>query len=357
MAKIEINYNNIAKNIAEIKKNCKNVIAVVKNNAYNLDLKECVEVFYKNGINYFASTNISECVKIRKILGNDVKILLLNPTYDFATVREHNIEVNIAGYDYLVENISELKGLTLHLEFAGSMRRAGVKTLDEVLSCIDFCQKNNLQLIGFWSHFAFADEFDGNYEKEKELVRNIYREVAKHHEFEVVHLQNSASFLRDGQFVETTHIRQGINLYGANPYDTEKYGIKFNDFKLYHPINLYAKIVNIVELEKGECIGYSNSFVAEKKIKVGIVDVGYGDGVLRPRLKNNSVMVNGSERKVLSTMMSHIVVEIKNNDKIGDKVEIYNEKLQIHHYTKYCGTNSEQLAALNYNSLEVEKIF
>ena len=56
-------------------------------------------------------------------------------------------------------------------------------------------------------------------------------------------------------------------------------------------------------------------------------------------------------------MMSHLVVEIAEEEQIGDRVYIYDDKQQLHDYTKYFVPNSVQLAALNYNSLKVKKIY
>ena len=178
MATIELNYNNIRQNAINLKEQAQDIIAVVKNNAYNLDLRECVKLYSEVGINYFATTKEEECKVIRETLGENANIFLLNPTYDFALAREYNIEINIASLEYLKENLENVRDLTLQLEFAGSMRRAGARNLEEVLEIIDFCKENSLKLKGFWSHFSFADEFDGFYEKEKELD-NAKREKIK----------------------------------------------------------------------------------------------------------------------------------------------------------------------------------
>ena len=115
MATIELNYNNIRQNAINLKEQAQDIIAVVKNNAYNLDLRECVKLYKEAGINYFATTKEEECKVIRETLGKDANIFLLNPTYDFELVRENNIEINIASLEYLKENIERLKDLTLHL--------------------------------------------------------------------------------------------------------------------------------------------------------------------------------------------------------------------------------------------------
>ena len=357
MATIELNYNNIRQNAINLKERAQDIIAVVKNNAYNLDLRECVKLYSEVGINYFATTKEQECKVIRETLGKDANIFLLNPTYDFDLVRQYNIEINIASLEYLKENLNNIRDLTLQLEFAGSMRRAGAKNLEEVLEIIEFCKKNNLKLKGFWSHFSFADEFDGFYEKEKELVLKVLNEAQKHHNFEVIHLQNSASFLRDGAFEKTTHQRLGIILYGAMPYNVKENPVALKDLVIKNPITVYGEIINVVTLNKGECIGYSNSYIADVDKKVGVVNIGYGDGILRDRLKGKTCIIKGKERNIYSTMMSHLVVEIDEENCIGDRVYIYDDKQQLHDYTKYFGPNSVQLAALNYDSLIVKKIY
>ena len=357
MATIELNYNNIRQNAINLKEQAQDIIAVVKNNAYNLDLIECVKIYKEAGINYFATTKEEECKVIREILGKDTNIFLLNPTYDFALAREHNIEINIVSLEYLKENLENVKDLTLQLEFAGSMRRAGAKNLEEVLEIIAFCKENNLKLKGFWSHFSFADEFDGFYEKEKELVLNVLDKALENYDFEVVHLQNSASFLRDGVFEKTTHQRLGIILYGAMPYDVNVNPVALESLVIKNPITVYGEIINIVTLNKGECIGYSNSYIADGDKKVGVVNIGYGDGILRDRLKGKTCIINNKERNIYSTMMSHLVVEIGDEERIGDIVYIYDDKQQLHDYTKYFGPNSVQLSAFNYNSLKVKKVY
>ena len=357
MATIELNYNNIRQNAINLKERAQDIIAVVKNNAYNLNLRECVKLYSEAGINYFATTKEEECKVIRETLGKDANIFLLNPTYDFDLVSRYNIEINIASFEYLKENLESVRGLTLQLEFAGSMRRAGAKNLEEVLEIIEFCKKNNLKLKGFWSHFSFADEFDGFYEKEKELVLAVLNEAQKHHDFEVIHLQNSASFLRDGAFEKTTHQRLGIILYGAMPYNVKENPVALKDLVIKNPITVYGEIINVVTLNKGECIGYSNSYIADVDKKVGVVNIGYGDGILRDRLKGKTCIIKGKERNIYSTMMSHLVVEIDEENCIGDRVYIYDDKQQLHDYTKYFGPNSVQLAALNYDSLIVKKIY
>ena len=141
------------------------------------------------------------------------------------------------------------------------------------------------------------------------------------------------------------------------PYNVKENPVALRDLVIKNPITVYGEIINIVKLNKGECIGYSNSYIADVDKKVGIVNIGYGDGILRDRLKGKTCIINGKDRSIYSTMMSHLVVEIGEEEQIGDRVYIYDDKQQLHDYTKYFGPNSVQLAALNYDSLKVKKIY
>ncbi|MBF0710026.1 MULTISPECIES: alanine racemase [unclassified Gemella] len=353
MAELEIDYKKIAKNINQFKLNKEKIIAVVKNNAYNMDLEDSIRTMYQTGIRYFATTSLNEAISIRKIL-KDVDIFLINPTYKFEEVKKYDIEINISSLNYLKENYENLSGLKLHMEYAGFMNRSGVKNLEEAIEVIKFSNENNLILKALWCHFAHADEFDGNYEIEKSRILNIYEELCKIHKFEVKHFQNSASYLRDGIFEIASHIRPGIMLYGAYPYDVKKNPTK-EVYKPYQTFEVRAKVLNIRELDKNDSIGYCNSYIANKKTCVAIADIGYGDGILRSRLTGKTCIINGREYEILSVMMSHIVVEIDKDVKIGDQVIIYNDNLPIYSYNKYCNSNSEQMAVLNKNSLHVIK--
>ncbi|MDO4814433.1 MAG: alanine racemase [Gemella sp.] len=353
MAVLEINYKKIADNISQFNVEKNQIIAVVKNNAYNMELLDSVKVMYENGIDYFATTSLKEAIAIREVYA-DVNIFLINPTYDFEKVRKYNIEINVASLEYLKENLENIQDLALHLEYAGFMNRAGVKNLEEAKKVVNFAKENELNLKAFWCHFAHADEFDGNYEIEKNTIITVYKELSKIHDFEVRHFQNSASYLRDGLFEIATHIRPGIMLYGSYPYNVKENPTK-EKYTPNQAFEVRANVLNIRKLEKNESIGYCNSYVAKEKIQLATIDIGYGDGILRSRLTGKTCLIHGKEYSIVSTMMSHIVIESDDNVNIGDEVVIYSDELPIYSYNKYCNSNSEQMAVLNKNSLDVIK--
>ena len=379
-ATLEFDLGALYHNASYLMKESGNVIATVKNNAYNFGLEKAVSTFYKANIRCFATTSLEEAVEIRKILnkiqnnhmtlGNknlvheknypsesmndlteDILIFLLNPCTDFDTLRLYNISCSIANYDWLVENSNSMFGIDWHLEWAGFMRRSGCRSEDEFLKCLEYAKDNDINIEGIWTHFAWADEFDEDnmYEKEKKSWLEIQQKASVKYKFKYIHAQNSASFCRDNKLQGHTHIRVGILLYGCPGYE----GWKDSD-KIKHCIDLYASVITVKNLNKGESIGYCSSFTANEKTKIAVINIGYGDGLLRKRVLGHDVFINNKRYKLVSMMMSHTVCIVDDEVGVGDKAVFYSSKIPIYEYTyKGVGANSEQISPLNHNSLHI----
>lgn len=366
-AKLTINLKSLQNNakylIDEVKKqsteNNPGVIAMVKNNAYNLGLLESVESFYNAGIRFFATTSIKDCIKIRNIYP-DVEIICVNPSTEFDTLKKYNITSTLPSYEYIEKYIDNMEGISWHVEWAGNMRRSGCKSKSELIKILKLGKKSNININGLWTHFSWADTFDEekSYEKERNIWINLLKEITKTYDFEYIHAQNSASFSRDGILPLHTHIRPGILLYGYYPHD------KYENINIKPSIKLSGEIISIIKLKKGESIGYCSSFIAEEDSIVAVINIGYGDGLLRKRGIGHDIIINNKRYKLISFMMSHTVAKISsisnditNQVNIGDRAYFYNEELPLHEFTKKgVGSCSEQMSPLNYNSLDIEYI-
>lgn len=352
--------------LSSIQKNAKFVIddvvgliAVVKNNAYNFGLMEAVSAFYKVGVRTFATTSLSDCRKIRGKF-SDVDIILLNPTYEFDILREENISATLPKINFLKENYENMGGINWHLEWAGKMRRSGARSFDEIVEMLNFSLEKGLDIRGLWTHFSWADEFDldETYEKEVERWLDIVEKLKKIHRFSFIHSQNSASYVRDGLLEGCTHVRLGIYLYGCHPFKLDESKVGKNSIErfenIHHALTLSASVIAVNELDTGESIGYSSSFVAEKPTKVAVINVGYGDGILRNRAKKLEVVINSKRYELVSLMMSHMVAVVDDKVGIGDMVLIYGDGIPVYEFTfKGVASNSEQISAINKSSIKV----
>lgn len=327
-------------------------IAVVKNNAYNYGLSFSVNSFLEAGITSFATTNMKEAVNIRDLTLTS-KIFLMNPTKNFDDVRAHDIDITLPSTEYYEKYYKELSGLNVHLEYEGRFNRSGFTTFEQMKEVLEhqssLPEDMRFNLTGLWTHFGYADEFDGIYEDERDTwLSLVARFNAAGIHIPVIHAQNTASYMRDGLLSGHSHLRLGIGLYGSKPYA----GLPEDAF--LQSSELSAGIIQLRNLDRGSPCGYGASFVPDKDTKIAVVDIGYGDGILKGRAQFECE-IDGRYYPIRALMMSHMIVEVDDQVEPDDTVYIYNKNLRIDEFThRGAGANSEQLGALNYHSLTKE---
>nr|WP_263313317.1 alanine racemase [Mammaliicoccus sp. Marseille-Q6498] len=350
VARITIDKQSFLNNVKKVM-NDTDVMAVVKNDAYHFGLEFAVENFIEAGISTYSTTSLHEAVRIRN-MNADVNIFLMNPSTEFETLRTHNISMTLPSLQFFEQYKNELKQIHLHLELENLLHRSGLKNAEEMIQVLEDNQSlpNDQQAVidGIWTHFGYADEFDGD---EYEVERNAWIEclnavLEQGYTFDFIHSQNSASFVReDGLLPNQTHARLGIILYGSRPYSTLPTTLTKQSFEVT------ANVIQVRDIKQGETCGYSFQYTADKDCKIAVVDIGYGDGILKSRAKHDA-LINNKRYPIRGLMMSHMFVEVDESVKSGDSVTMYSNEIRIDEFTfKGVGANSEQISALNYHSL------
>ncbi|QLK86201.1 alanine racemase [Staphylococcus sp. 17KM0847] len=351
----QVNRDIFQKNVQRIVNN-QSVMAVVKNNAYNYGLEFAVEQFWQAGIRCFSTTSLKEAMQIRE-LAPQATIFLMNPTYAFDILRQYDIHMTLPSPAFYQQNKAQLVDVKVHLEYENLLHRSGFKTIDDILDVLADHENNiapKMKIIGLWTHFGYADEFDvPDYDIEREAWLSVVEQLQeKGYDFEMVHAQNSASYMREGAvFPNHTHARVGIALYGSRPYSTVSREV------VEQALTVKANVLQVRTVHKNEHCGYSFAYTAERNdTRLAVIDVGYGDGILRTRAQHE-VLIHGKCYPIRALMMSHMFVEVDEDIQPQDEVILYDKTLRIDDYTfKGVGANSEQLSALNLDSLTKEYI-
>ncbi|ADC87583.1 MULTISPECIES: alanine racemase [Staphylococcus] len=339
-------------NVVTVKNN-QPIMAVVKNNAYHYGLEYAVNMFLKAGINTFSTTSLKEAVRIRK-LAPKATIFLMNAVYDFDIVRHNRIHMTLPSLQYYYANKSNLYDINVHLEYENLLHRSGFKNLSELREVLKDHEQNNqphkMHITGLWTHFGYADEFDvPEYDTEKRAWLKVLNTLlAEGYTFDMIHAQNSASFYREQHQVLSnhTHARVGIALYGSRPYSS----LKPSEIK--QALTVKANVIQVREVNKGDYCGYSFAYECKNHhTRLAVVDIGYGDGILKSRAQHD-VIINGKRYPIRALMMSHMFVEVDELVHARDEVVLYNNDIRIDEFTfKGVGANSEQLSAMNHDSL------
>lgn len=327
---VKLDKNNIIHNFNYIKNSTqKEIISVVKANAYGHGLKEVVSILAEGGCRYFAVARESEAIEILSLNLSDVQILVFETIGNLSLLKTHkNLEM-------CVNSLSELKELLLkninfsqlHLKFDFGFARNGF-TKDELKSIKNIITQNDLYFKGAMTHF-FSSNPEETILIQKDFLDSI--NFLGRERFEVIHSQNSAATLL-GLGEGSTHVRCGISLLGMLDPGIENENIR-RSWKLSGPI------YNIKDFSDIDFIGYMRKEDIDTKgfSRVGKIKIGYGDGFS----KNNTNLlchINDKEFQIIHISMDTSFVLIDDSIELGDSVEIYrdfeksNSFLKMDHY-------------------------
>jgi len=334
-ASAEINLSAIADNIKLIKgKTNAQVLAVVKADAYGHGLIQVGKAAEAAGANWCGTALLEEGIALRNS-GIKVPIISwLTPLgEDFKTAINLDIDLSISSIELLTEVIAAGKVVKkiprVHIEVDTGMSRGGVGDdwqlfLTELSKTV---KANEINIIGIWSHFARADE-PGQAMNPEQL--NTFEDRIKSASDvgikpEFIHIANSAAALTNN-VAHKNIIRWGIGLYGLSP-DINNLGDS-KSLKLKPAMRLKAKLHLVKAVKAGVSVGYGGTAITKSDTKLGVVTLGYADGV--PRNANNlaGVFVDGKRAPLIGRVsMDQFVVDlgINSSAKTGDEVIVFGD--------------------------------
>jgi len=334
-ASAEINLSAITQNFKSIKSRTNaDVLAVVKADAYGHGLIPVSKALEEAGANWFGTALLEEAINLRKAGILKPIISWLTPLgEDFKSAIDLDIDLGIPSIDLLDEVIkaASLTGKTarIHLEIDTGMSRGGVlsewdQLIKSVLVGVNLKQ---LKVIGIWSHFARADEPDElmNQEQLSLFEEKVNQAKAAGIDAQFIHIANSAALFTN----KSTHkniIRSGIALFGLSP-DIKTIGDS-SSLGLKPAMKLKAKLNLVKEVKAGSSVGYGGTAVLKSDTKLGVVALGYADGI--PRSTNNlaGVFVDKKRAPIIGRVsMDQFVVDlgITSTAKTGDEVIVFGD--------------------------------
>ena len=334
-ASVEINLSAITQNFKSIKsRTTADVLAVVKADAYGHGLIPVSKALEEAGADWFGTALLEEAINLRKAGILKPIISWLTPLgEDFKSAIDLDIDLGIPSIDLLDEVIktASLTGKTarIHLEIDTGMSRGGVlsewdQLIKSVLAGVNLKQ---LKVIGIWSHFARADEPDElmNQEQLSLFEEKVNQAKAAGIDAQFIHIANSAALFTN----KSSHkniIRSGIALFGLSP-DVKTIGDS-SSLGLKPAMKLKAKLNLVKEVKAGSSVGYGGTAVLKSDTKLGVVALGYADGI--PRNTNNlaGVFVDKKRAPIIGRVsMDQFVVDlgITSTAKTGDEVIVFGD--------------------------------
>ena len=342
LVNLEINKSNLEKNLKIVRSINKNLICVIKDNAYGLGIENILPILLENKCDYFAVAYIEEAVKIQKLLENlklknqngKIKVMALNyvKPENVGDAIRNNIELTVFNFsqllDYLkiLDEFFENMTLKIHIKVNSGMNRLGFDK-NEILELVKIVKKynlnnkskNRLEIISIFSHISNAEN-QAETEKQVEKYEKILKIFSQNNvRYKYSHLQASPLLFKYGKKYNYDFARIGMALYGMEPLST--------DVGLLDVITVKSKIINIRNVKKNDKVSYGSKGIVKHDSKIGIVAIGYAHG-LQKQIENSNkayILVNGQKAKIIGEIcMDMIFVDLTNieNVKMNDEVVI-----------------------------------
>ena len=320
--KILISEENFIHNINFLKKKYnKNILPVIKANAYGHGSEIIVKILIKYGINQCVVARISEAMELLNNIDipEEFKIIILE------TIEKEDLK-EVLKYPQLIVTANSEKDLLNFLENGISSKKIQLKidlgfgrngiVLDDIYKIKKIILENNLKFSGIFSHLFSVDYSTGIklIEKFNEVLIELGRE-----NFQMIHLQNSLAISNYGSLPFVTHLRPGMFIYGF--FEDGAY-----EENLKKVISLNGEIITIKNIENLEYLAYLKKEELKNKFlkNIAFIKIGYGDGFL----KNNEgdfILINNKPYKIVLITMDNTFIDIDDEVKVGDKVEIYSD--------------------------------
>jgi alanine racemase len=197
--------------------------------------------------------------------------------------------------------------IRVHVKYDSGMGRLGNPDPTAVLDLARACAEDpQLDLAGVWTHFATADEPDSDFFDEQLRRFSAVADQLKA-EFPgiVVHAANSAAVFRD-QRAHFDMARCGVAVYGLDPFQGEP-----AQRGLEPAMSLHSYVADVKRFSAGDSAGYGQTWRAAADTWVGVLPLGYGDGVRRALSNNAEVLVRGRRRPLVGTVsMDNITIDL-----------------------------------------------
>jgi len=308
------------------------MMAVIKAAGYGTHLNYCAKII--NLFDYVAVATVKEGIELRE---NDFQgsILILNPSEDLEVYAKYNLICNVCSRADLKKITKQTVKIKIHIEIDTGMGRTGIKLLEIEDFIPEIKKLKNIEIDGLFSHFSAGGQ---NEHFSRKQLADFSLAVKKFNQSGIkpkyLHICNSGGLLFLGESFFNM-VRIGLLLYGY--YPNQEVSLRL---KLKPALILKTKINFIRTIYKGDTVGYNQSFVAKKRMRIAMIPVGFADCVIALEA-NGFVIVANKKVPILATCMDNMIIDVSalKDVSIDDEVYFWDNRLmcldQIEHYCSH----------------------
>lgn len=307
--KLEIDLDVITDNAVYLKSLSDNAFfcPMLKANAYGHGDVEVARALKTKGIFHFGLALYEEALALRQkgIQQSDLVVFAPMSRPAVAVAEEHRLQPVIVRLEDLQLLESHLqKPIAVHLKVDTSMHRLGISENEIEQAKSLFAKSRKVKLIGLCTHLPNAEDLDQTNSTTLASLQKFEAFCEKFPGLQFYHALNSSALLMldktQSEFRNKFGARPGISLYGAWPSE-----------RLKEAMTIKTQILQIHQIEKGEGVSYGHIWKAERDSLVGVLPIGYADGVRRKLSGQLYAKVRGKKLPIIGRIcMDYILIDL-----------------------------------------------
>jgi alanine racemase len=303
----------------------RNVFPVLKSNAYGHGILEVATILKEIETPYIAVDGFYESLPIHSISQQPVLVM--------GAIKPENYQrMNFKRTAFVVHDTASIRaiGVTnrraiVHIEIDTGMTRHGVAPNELPQLLAELKKHRRIVVEGVMTHLADADN------PESDAFNNLQTKLFDDSIDTIIHAGFTPKYFHIAQSAGSAKIksryanalRTGLALYGINPL--ERSDKAYNTFQNLQPVlSLHSAVTKVTSVTAGTTVSYGRTFKANTDTFIGVLPLGYYEGVKRALNNVGFVAYKDSYLKITGKVcMNHTMIDLGTSGaSVGEKVTL-----------------------------------
>lgn len=340
---LTIDLGAIHHNLKQLTSSFGHVMVMVKANAYGTDpvrLSKFIQNHHLGGIPMLGVSHVQEGIYLREE-GIELPIFVISaPPFAAEMVVAYRLTPAVSSIDEVealdraAERLSRKVPVHLHLDTG--MNRFGVSAEEAFPLYRSIKKASYLSLEGIMTHFAAAEavEFDPFTKEQITQFKSFVYSLPSPPRW--IHAANSAGAVRF-PLPFCNMVRIGLGVVGS--------GICLEGTK--PALTLSSQLASVSYSKKGESVGYNRTYtITKEKERIGVIPIGYHDGILRSLSGKGYVLVHGKKAPMIGTIcMDFMMVDLTHIPEavVGDEITLFGADLPVENLAAWGNTDVREV--------------
>jgi alanine racemase len=200
----------------------------------------------------------------------------------------------------------------VHLKLNPGVNRFGLEAHDASDALEAYVVHPELHIAGIFSHLASVEELDSPHttlqmQRFNNAIVSMQPLLAQHNLKPVAHIAASAAAMLLPQ-TRLDLVRAGIALYGLWPSPQVRDALASQGVALEPALSFVSSLVAVRDVAQGESIGYGCTFHAPSAMRIGVVPLGYADGIPRALSNAGAFLVGGTSCPIVGRVCMNVTL-------------------------------------------------